>query len=624
MDLSPSPSETAQQQAPQVVGTVRQSPAINRKIPILVAGTLAVLLLVAAGAAAGVYWYSNYNGKEGQNVNQDGDTDPIIADQDDTNETIEDDEEIDPAQEHTCEKKTPKVQIEYLDEPVTVAQFDIFADGGDYSEEDYDYVKTGTVTSGMAGDNVDVTEYDVIVLKAHDDSSFVKLLANSSRSRMYEYQAEFRIPGSLGQEAFTANVISSGSGTQTLGLVGEDVDLMNLIKPFADAENDRLNVYKSDENVYFNYPQFVPSSVEDLDLGDPVDSICGYDIYLSENGMNYIESDDGYAYRMIVYPTVFPFTTVYTPLVPAVAWTEGVSVDQAYDYISIGGCGMVQELERTTLTPSQLRKVGEDTNGDAVYVPVNANEAYQRKVYDEDYIASEMWKYNQISEDNAAPFDYGTFLAYHPVFYWQDSYGRFIKFASEDFMMTGGCAKPAVYLYPETTSDIQVQVIPNGQLRFTLPDYPSSGWLVQANPSGEIFNYADGRTYNYLWWDSVAWNVDVPEEGFVVKKSDLSRFFDQTLYRFGLNSEETSDFKDYWIDKMKHENTPYFVVTFLFNDEVDQIAKLKFDIKPNVVMRMFMFYTPIESPIAIQPQQIPQMHREGFVVVEWGGAKMEQ
>ena len=56
-------------------------------------------------------------------------------------------------------------------------------------------------------------------------------------------------------------------------------------------------------------------------------------------------------------------------------------------------------------------------------------------------------------------------------------------------------AKPVIYLYPETTMEVSVELDFDGTLTTTYPAY-RDGWTVTAFPDGTLINHADGREYS--------------------------------------------------------------------------------------------------------------------------------
>ena len=67
------------------------------------------------------------------------------------------------------------------------------------------------------------------------------------------------------------------------------------------------------------------------------------------------------------------------------------------------------------------------------------------------------------------------------------------------------------------------------------------------------------------------------------------------------------------------KDSPYYFVTFLGNREMNQIAPLIINPKPDTVIRVLMDFTPLTSPINVKEYEILTQKRNGFTVVEWGG-----
>ena len=62
--------------------------------------------------------------------------------------------------------------------------------------------------------------------------------------------------------------------------------------------------------------------------------------------------------------------------------------------------------------------------------------------------------------------------------------------------------KPVIYLYPETETEVNVQLGFDGELTCTYPAY-RDGWTVTAQPDGTLTDEG-GQTYNYLYWEGVS------------------------------------------------------------------------------------------------------------------------
>ena len=93
---------------------------------------------------------------------------------------------------------------------------------------------------------------------------------------------------------------------------------------------------------------------------------------------------------------------------------------------------------------------------------------------------------------------------------------------------------------------------------------------------------------------------------------------DEKLAALGLVQKEINDFKEYWLPKMQAK--PYYFVTFLPQDQFNEIAPLSVNPKPDTVIRIFMDYQGLNQPEKVVEPVIKTPKRIGFTVVEWGGA----
>lgn len=183
--------------------------------------------------------------------------------------------------------------------------------------------------------------------------------------------------------------------------------------------------------------------------------------------------------------------------------------------------------------------------------------------------------------------------------------------------------KPVIYLYPERSMQVSVRVGFSGEFLFTYPQY-GDGWDVMAHPSGEID--ADGRKYRYLFWEGSMDAAHVPldlSKGFVIGRDELVDFFERTLGTIGLSDIEVGDFITHWVPRMMgHERV---FMHFLLDKEYDALSTLDIRPVPDQVIRLFMFWKGIAPNERPQPraQELPSFKREGFTVVEWGGAELD-
>ena len=184
--------------------------------------------------------------------------------------------------------------------------------------------------------------------------------------------------------------------------------------------------------------------------------------------------------------------------------------------------------------------------------------------------------------------------------------------------------KPVIYLYPEEETQIEIQLSTTGQSSFTYPEY-KNGWSVLADSQGNITT--GNETYNYLFWESEqvfdASLVD-RNQGVIVAKKDLLTFLESSLNTFGFNAKERADFITYWIPRMNDATNLY--IYFLFNDACDAFATLNISPKPAQIARFYMLWANAGTDydeIGMLPQEIPTFKRDGFTVLEWGGAEIE-
>ncbi|MBR1810650.1 MAG: hypothetical protein IJ766_03225 [Clostridia bacterium] len=176
--------------------------------------------------------------------------------------------------------------------------------------------------------------------------------------------------------------------------------------------------------------------------------------------------------------------------------------------------------------------------------------------------------------------------------------------------------KPVIYLYPETPTDVTVQLALDGQLTCTYPAY-RNGWQVTAAPDGTLTD-SDGQTYNYLYWEGLT-DADYDfSAGFCVKGSDTAAFLETALARLGLTRREANEFIVYWLPQM--QENPYNVIAFQ-SDAYADAAKLSVSPSPDTLIRVFMAWHAADAPVEIAPQSLSAPTRSGFTVVEWGGTQ---
>jgi hypothetical protein len=337
------------------------------------------------------------------------------------------------------------------------------------------------------------------------------------------------------------------------------------------------------------------------------DTSNGKRLYLAYDGCFVVYDDNGGSTKYD-YNYGVPLSTMAATL--DLTYKDGVKNVDDYVDMPVGGCGSHGCANLAEAKSSEVKVVGKFGNGDAAYEYRNSN-ATIKDYYQNVYSISE----NQPGQDKPSIADFmannGIVLRKLP---FNDFYLLYLK---ADYMPSVECGKPVIYLYPKKTEDVKVQVSPTGGLSVTEPAY-NNGWLVQATPASDILNYADGKNYPYLFWEGKGLFYQRPSEGFMVARADVDKFLNEKLAALGLVPKEINDFKEYWLPKMQAK--PYYFVTFLPQDQFNEIAPLSVNPKPDTVIRIFMDYQGLNQPEKVVEPVIKTPKRIGFTVVEWGGA----
>ena len=180
-------------------------------------------------------------------------------------------------------------------------------------------------------------------------------------------------------------------------------------------------------------------------------------------------------------------------------------------------------------------------------------------------------------------------------------------------------AKPVIYLYPEFAQEIEVKLDYAGELTCTYPAY-KDGWRVVAYPDGTLVDRATGNEYSYLFWEGISHTEYDLSRGYVIAGEDTAEFLEATLAELGLNRTEANEFIVYWLPRM--QGNPYNLISFQHERYTDA-AKLTITPEPDSVLRVFMAYQALGEKIEVEEPVIEPFERNGFTVVEWGGAEIK-
>ncbi len=173
--------------------------------------------------------------------------------------------------------------------------------------------------------------------------------------------------------------------------------------------------------------------------------------------------------------------------------------------------------------------------------------------------------------------------------------------------------KPNIYLYPQETTELDIQVVfpHGGQITTAIPDY-NDGWHITVEPSGII----DGQ-FEYLFYESLQPDYGQYAAGWVVMQEELEDFFRNNMAQTGFNEKEIDDFIEYWVPRLTEY--PCYAIYPQYNDKLNNMVKLEFSTQPANLIRLIYSVRGLQDDnISIQPPAIPPFVREGFTVVEWG------
>lgn len=367
------------------------------------------------------------------------------------------------------------------------------------------------------------------------------------------------------------------------------------------------------EEIFFTSPEYGP-------------------VYFEKGCFKIIKADGSYQNYDLL-----PYFMKTDGLATDITWSDGSkNTDKyillGYDLEHSGGCrGQYTSCTnivngQSWFDESKLVKIGRTSKGESVYeLSDKSTNPFYKLVFDKSDVRNPDFDYEY---NNNSPVYLDAlrkvneellkqFLADKPLFFWKDQWENWRVYKNSKFSPAAECGKPVIYLYPEKEMDVKVRVEPNGGFSKTEPLY-DDGWLVRATPESSLFNFQDGKTYPYLFWEGKAYNYSSPSAGFVLRKEEVATLMPKILGRLGLNDKETKDFLEFWQPRL--EVKPYVFVTFLPQREFDKIAPLTVYPRPDKTIRVFMDYRPLDNFVKAEPLRLGlPPARTGFTVVEWGG-----
>lgn len=494
----------------------------------------------------------------------------------------------------------------------------------------YDWVKEGNVDANiqqwLKENPISVKEFGILKQDAYKDWVLVSMKLECE-GPCFSYTT-FRFawdPNSGKKVLFTQySVPQQDSPVQYLSLY-EEKDSRTVI----DALKIPKQIKVPGENAYIELQQMdVIYSDEDLAQRKIafVDEKFGAVYEDAESGCFYVKAADGsfsqYAYDPKLFGDIDSVEITFNSGGKAYTQTDYVSGKPSGCFIG-GSCYPV-----VNVSEDELVVTGKTENGIEVYELKNPKfeEDYENKIASNsingNVIISETYQNYETQakySDSMESVSFEKFTTRKPLLFWQDPLKRWTFMVAGDAQPLAECGKPVIYLYPEKSQDVKVSVNIK-EFTETIPEYGENGWFVRAEPNGSLYNYEDGQTYPYLFWEGYGHKGDNINSGFVVDRNELEEFLTKSLTDLGLNETEKKDFMEFWLNIMLENKEPYFLVSFMGTTSFNKVAPLTIEPKPETLIRVFMYYQPLNQKISLPKQELTSVERRGFTVVEWGGS----
>lgn len=283
--------------------------------------------------------------------------------------------------------------------------------------------------------------------------------------------------------------------------------------------------------------------------------------------------------------------------------------DNEADYISV--------VSPNTISKDQLITAGRIISTQKpIYFPPSDHQLL--KDFHQKYLTMRgEWYYSLNETSPPEDLTYEDFVANTPVFFWEDPFGRLIRFTNRNFVTPFMC-EPVIYLYPEKVQEVTVKLPGDMKLLTAIPEY-GNVWKVFANAEGKIID-KNKTTYEYLFWEGVSGFWPESDVGYVVERAEVKDFFAEILPKMGLNNKELGDFMDAWLPEF--QNAPYYAISFYDQKLIDEKIPLKVMPEPDTLIRILMDYKELKEPVELKAPIITSPPpRKGFTVIEWGGMK---
>lgn len=138
--------------------------------------------------------------------------------------------------------------------------------------------------------------------------------------------------------------------------------------------------------------------------------------------------------------------------------------------------------------------------------------------------------------------------------------------------------KPVVYYYSKFNENNKLTLNLKKWDYFTklIPELDNkSSWNFKSDNWKIII---ENKKYDYLYYSLITLWYEHNKDWWIVKWTDIVKFFDDKLEKINFNEVEKKDFIDFWKDQF--ENDKYYFVSFKYKENLDKIIALNFAKKP--------------------------------------------
>ena len=180
--------------------------------------------------------------------------------------------------------------------------------------------------------------------------------------------------------------------------------------------------------------------------------------------------------------------------------------------------------------------------------------------------------------------------------------------------------KPIIYIYPEEEMNVSIKLDNSSLITVSYPKY-NDEWNVVANKDGNLKDIKTNKNYYGLYYEAKRDKVSIKKEGFVIEGKDTVEFLEEKLSILGLNERERNEFIIYWLPRL--ESNKYNYIRFETLEEINNYMPLTISPKPDSIIRVIMDFKALDSKIKVENQELKQVSRYGYSVVEWGGIEIK-